>query len=319
MKRLTSITALIILLVFFGPVWVATSKKDNNKKLTFVMVPKGVNPYYEPCFEGFKAAAARYNINVDMVSPPKFDLALQIQAIEDLIDQKVDGIAISAFHDTGLITVIDEAIKAGIKVITFDAPAPSTKAMSYVGTDNYKAGYEAGRKIAQLIKKKSGEVAILQGGIDTPNLTLRTKGLKQALSDIAPDIKVVAVEDTQGEFALSVNKTEELIQKHPRLNAIFGVSALETPAAALVVKDMKRKNIIVGGFDDLKDTLKGIRDGYIQFCVVQSTYKMGWLSVRLLLDLVHGKEVPKVIDTDIIIVDKHNVDSYFDEMRKGLD
>ena len=23
---------------------------------TFVMVPKGVHPYYEPCFEGFQAA-----------------------------------------------------------------------------------------------------------------------------------------------------------------------------------------------------------------------------------------------------------------------
>ena len=318
MKKLTTLSALIILLVLSGPVWVVTNKKENNKKLTFVMVPKGVNPYYEPCFEGFKAAAAKYNINVDMVSPPKFDLALQIQAIEDLIGQNVDGIAISAYHDTGLVTVIDEAIKAGIKVITFDAPAPSTKAMSYVGTDNYKAGYAAGRKIALLIKKGRGEVAILQGGIDTPNLKLRTKGFKQALLDIAPDIKVVAVEDTQGEFALSVNKTEELIQKHPRLNAIFGVSALETPAAALVIKDMKRKDIIVGGFDDLKDTLKGIKEGYIQFCVVQSTYKMGWISVELLLNLVNGKPVPSVIDTDIVIVDKRNVDTYSEEMRKEL-
>ena len=36
---------------------------------TFVMVPKGVHPYYEPCYEGFKAAAAKYGVKVDKVDP----------------------------------------------------------------------------------------------------------------------------------------------------------------------------------------------------------------------------------------------------------
>src|SRR5437016_14678039 len=68
-------------------------------KKTFVMVPKGVHPYYEPCYEGFKAAAKKYDVNVDKVDPQKFELPLQVKAIEELIAQRVDGIAISALDD----------------------------------------------------------------------------------------------------------------------------------------------------------------------------------------------------------------------------
>jgi len=290
-------------------------KKSQKKDLTFVMVPKGVHPYYEPCFEGFKDAGEKYGINVEMVSPPKFELALQVKVIEDLIAQGVDGIAISALDDTGLISVVDEAVNAGIKVITFDAPAPSTKAATYIGTVNKTAGYAAGKKMAELIGD-SGEVVILQGGLGATNLNQRTEGFKQALAEIAPNIKVVAVEDTKGDFAMAVNKTEAVLETYPNLKAIFGVSAYGAPAAATVVKEQgKSGKVIVGGFDDLKDTLEAIKDGSVQYCIVQKTYKMGWLSVERLLDAVNNVSFPATIDTGVLIVNKDNVDTYMAEMK----
>jgi ribose transport system substrate-binding protein len=320
MKKIKIISKIVIFLIFVVISFVTTSAKSNDvkKKLNFIMIPKGVNPYYEPCFDGFKDASYKYNINAEMLSPPKFELAMQIQVIEDCIEQKVDGIAISALHDTGLMMAIDEAVKAGIKVITFDAPAPSTKASCYIGTDNYKAGYEAGKKIALYLKNQSGDIVILQGGIDAANLKLRTNGFKQAILDLAPGLKVAGIEDTKSDYALAINKTEYILKSYPQLKAIIGVSAYEAPAAALVLKDQKRSDIIIAGFDDLQDTLNGIREGFIQFTIVQSTYKMGWQSVELLLNLVNDKPIQKIIDTGIIIVDKSNVNSYLDEMKKEL-
>src|ERR1700682_6846647 len=50
-------------------------------KKTFVMVPKGVHPYYEPCYEGFKAAAQKYDVNVDKVDPQKLELPPQAKEL----------------------------------------------------------------------------------------------------------------------------------------------------------------------------------------------------------------------------------------------
>src|SRR6266545_2324173 len=84
MKR---ILVTLILAVFVLPM---TARAD--KKLKFVMVTKAVHPYYEPCYEGFKAAGAKYKVTVDRVDPQKMELPLQVKSIEELIAQKVAGI-----------------------------------------------------------------------------------------------------------------------------------------------------------------------------------------------------------------------------------
>jgi ribose transport system substrate-binding protein len=294
----------------------SASAYGKDKTPTFVMVTKAVHPYYEPCYEGFKAAGAKYGVKVDRVDPLKMELPLQVKAIEELIAQRVDGIALSAVDDAGLKPVIAEAIKAGIKVITFDAPAPSSAALTYIGTDNQTAGAEAGKKMAELMKGQ-GKLVILQGGLSATNLNLRTKGFKDALAKAAPNVKVLDVVDTAGDFSVATNKTEAILQTYPDLTAIFSVSAEGAPAAAAVLKQQKKAGkILLAGFDDLKDTLQGIKDGPVAFCLVQKTFKMGWLSVEALLDATKGKTLPKVTDTGVLFVTKDNLATYLAEMKK---
>ena len=283
---------------------------------TFVMVPKGVHPYYEPCYEGFKDAAKKYGFTVDKVDPQKFELPMQVKVIEDLIAQHVDGIAISALDDAGLVPVINEATKAGIKVITFDAPAPSSAALEYIGTDNKSAGFAAGKKMAELMPQ-GGKLVILQGGLGAANLNLRTQGFKEAMAKFNKKVQVVEVVDVAGDFSVATNKTEALLQTYPDLKAIFAVSAEGAPAASQVLKQQgKSGKILLAGFDDLKDTLEGIRSNTVSFCLVQKTYKMGWLSIEALRDACAGKTLPKVTDTGVLFVTKANIDNYMADMKK---
>ncbi|MGA2762623.1 MAG: sugar-binding protein [Spirochaetia bacterium] len=320
-KALPLLTALTVLLLLSAGSALArgslepqsppgAQKARANRQPVFVMVPKGVHPYYEPVYRGFTQAAARYGVVSEVDAPPRFDVALQVKVIEDLIARGVNGIAVSANDDKGLVSVIHEAAQAGIKVITFDAPAPSSEALTYIGTDNESAGYEAGKRMAAAMGGR-GSIAVLQGGLDATNLNLRTRGFMRALTEAAPRIRVVGVVDEGGDFSESVNKAEALLAEHADLTAIFSVSAEGAPAAAAVVKrEGKAGKVLVAGFDDLGDTLQGIRDGVVVFCVVQNTYKMGWLSVERLLDAVNGRPVPRVIDTGVVFVDHGNVDTY---------
>jgi len=281
---------------------------------TFVMVPKGVHPYYEPCYEGFQAAAKKYGVKVERVDPQKFDVTIQAKVIEDLIAQKVDGIAISANDDAGLVPVIADATKAGIKVITFDADAKSSARLEYIGTVNEAAGMAAGKKMAELMKGQ-GNLVILQGGLGASNLNERTAGFKKAIA--GTKIKLLEVTDVQGDFSVATNKTEALLQTYPDLSAIFAVSAEGAPAAAQVLKQQgKGGKILLAGFDDLKDTLEGIKDGTIAFCLVQKTFKMGWLSIEALLKATKGEKLPKETDTGVLFVTKQNVGNYMEDMKK---
>jgi len=313
MKTLKKICLVIFMVAFTMPMVFAAGEQEAEKDVpVFVMVPKLVHPFYEPCIEGFHNAGAKYGIKTEVESPPKFDISLQVKVIEDLIARGVDGIAISAVDNKGLVAVIDEALDAGIKVLCFDADAPDANRACYIGTVNEAAGYTAGKYMFDLMGNK-GNAAILQGGL-APNLNQRQEGFRKAAAEVGVDI--IAFEDFQADFAMGVNKTEAMLETYPELDAIFGVSAYGAPTAATVLKEQgKEGDIIIGGFDDLPETITGINDGSVQFCLVQKAYKMGWLSVEKLIDLMDGKDVPDVIDTGLIIVTKDNVDSYMDEVK----
>jgi ribose transport system substrate-binding protein len=289
---------------------------SQGKQKVFVMVPKGVHPYYEPCYEGFKDAAAKYGVKAEYRAAKAFEVPQQVEIIENVIARHVDGIAISALDDQGLAPAIAEAVGAGIKVLTFDAPAPSSKALTYIGTVNEAAGYAGAEELIKSMKGE-GEVAVLQAGLGAPNLNDRYKGFKRCMSEKAPNIKIVAREDEQGKMDVTVNKTEALLQAHPNLKAIFGFSAEVCPGAAAALKQQgKAGKIILAGFDDLPDTLAGIRSGVVNFCIAQRTYKMGWLSVEKLLEAMDGKPLPKTIDTGVLVITKDNADSYMQDMKK---
>ena len=290
-----------------------------KKEKTLVMVPKGVHPYYEPCYEGFQDAAAKHGVAVEYRAPSTFDLPQQVKVIEDLITRRVDGIAISALDDDGLVRVIRDATDAGIKVITFDAPAPSSAALSYIGTVNEAAGRAAAKVMIGLMGGK-GEVAVLQGGLGAPNLNQRFRGFQAEIAGSAPGMRIVAREDTEGKMDLTVNKVEALLEAWPDLKGIFGVSAYGAPGSAAVVNERKLAGkIVIGGFDDLPDTLAAIRKGTVSFCLAQKTYKMGWLSVEKLLAALDGKPIEQEIDTGLVVVNRENVDSYMEDMKREFE
>ncbi len=209
-----------------------TTPPPAGKTLTFVMVPKGVHPYYEPCYQGFQDAAKKYGITVEFRAPKEFELPQQVEVLENLVSRKVDGIAISAVDDKGLVNVIKEATDAGIKIVTFDAPAPSTAALSYIGTLNPEAGYSAGVEFAKEMGDE-GEVAILQGGLGAPNLNDRFAGFTKALAEKAPKITVVGREDTVGKLELATSKTENLLSAHPNLREFLDCRRI-TPSGQCV-------------------------------------------------------------------------------------
>jgi ribose transport system substrate-binding protein len=282
---------------------------------TFAMVPKSGSPFYQPCYEGFSAAAAKYGVEVRRVDPLRQEAAAQAEAIARLVADHVDGIAVSAIDDAGVAPAIAAAARAGIPVVTFDSPAPSSAALGYIGTDNRAAGAEAGKRLSTLMKG-SGKVLVLQGGLAAANLNLRTQGLRDGLGR---GVKVLEVVDIAGDDAAAAAKTAAALRAHPDATAVFSISSAGAAAAAEAIAGQGRTGkVLVAGFDDRPGTLEGIRRGAVSFCVVQKTFKMGWLSVRALLEAAAGRKPPRSVDTGVVFVTSANVATYVDEMRSEV-
>ncbi len=305
-----STTALVAAL----PLLAATAvfAKD-AKDITVAVIPKVAVPFFDDCNSGARDEAKALGVNYQWVVPQNTQGSTQVKIIEELMAKKVDGIAISVNEPKSVEHVIKQAVDSGIKVLTFDSDSPKSDRSMYIGTVNEAAGETMGESMAKALDGK-GEVAIVTGQLGANNLNERIAGIKKALAKY-PDVKIVATEGTEDDLAKAVSVDEALFRAHPNLKGIFGVSQVGGPSVAKVMDTKefgsKKGTVKVFAFDDLPDTVKGVKEGFIQGIMVQRPVTMGKLAVENLVAEIDGKEKdPKNIDTGVTVVDASNLNGY---------
>ncbi len=305
-----SLAALLAALPVCGAT--AVSAKD-AKDIVIAVIPKVAVPFFDDCNNGAAAAAKADGVQYQWVVPQNTQGSTQVKIIEDLMSKKVDGIAISVNEPKSVESIIKKAIASGIKVLTFDSDSAKSGRSMYIGTSNGAAGETMGESMAKAIDGK-GEVAIVTGQLGAANLNERIAGIKKALAKY-PDIKIVATEGTEDDLAKAVSVDEALLRGHPNLKGIFGVSQVGGPSVAKVMATKefgaKKDAVKVFAFDDLPDTVKGVKEGFIQGIMVQRPVTMGKLAVDHLVAQIDGKEAnPADIDTGVTVVDASNLNGY---------
>lgn len=281
--------------------------------ITVAVVPKVAVPFFDDCNTGAAEAAKELGVKYQWVVPANTQGSTQVKIIEDLMARHVDGIAISVNEPKSVEGIIKQATDAGIKVLTFDSDSANSGRSMYIGTINKQAGVTMGNAMAEALGGK-GEVAIVTGQLGASNLNERIDGVKEALQAY-PDIKIVATEGTEDDLARAVSVTEALLRGHPNLAGIFGISQVGGPAVAKVLAQQefadKKGKLKVYAFDDLPDTIKGVKEGFINGIMVQRPVTMGKLAVEHLVAQIKGEETdPKDIDTGVTVVTADNLGSY---------
>ena len=312
MKRLQRISMAALLAALpLAPVTTVFAK--DAKDIVVAVIPKVAVPFFDDCNNGAAAAAKADGVQYQWVVPQNTQGATQVKIIEDLMSKKVDGIAISVNEPKSVESVIKKAVASGIKVLTFDSDSAKSGRSMYIGTSNGAAGETMGESMAKAIDGK-GEVAIVTGQLGAANLNERIAGIKKALSKY-PEIKIVATEGTEDDLAKAVSVDEALLRGHPNLKGIFGVSQVGGPSVAKVMATKefgaKKDAVKVFAFDDLPDTVKGVKEGFIQGIMVQRPVTMGKLAVDHLVAQINGKETDTPdIDTGVTVVDASNLNGY---------
>ncbi|HET6872069.1 MAG TPA: sugar-binding protein [Sporolactobacillaceae bacterium] len=273
----------------------------------FVLIPEEVrNPYWQMVKKGADEAGREDKAVIEYTGPIQTSISEHIRFIDEAISSKVDGIITQGLSPSQMTSVINKAVEQGIPVITIDTDAPNSKRAAYVGTDNYEAGVTAGLALAKATHGKAN-VAIIIGSEVSANQQQRVKGFRDALKAY-PKIKIVAMESSNISRIQAAEKTFDIYKQHPDVNAFFGTSALDGLGIASVTSSSlsKTKPFIIG-FDDLPDTLNYIKEGKINETVAQEPYLMGYRSVKLMIALLKGEQIPEINYTDTTILDKANL------------
>jgi ribose transport system substrate-binding protein len=279
--------------------------KPITKKLTFIYIPKLVHPWYDEVRQGIEYAiqeVKKEGIDVEYLwdAPAQADVDEENKKIQAAISRRPDGLCVSSLDPATNSQMLDEALAAKLNVLTFNATAGPK--YPFVGrAADVEDGYTLAKYLAEKMGKK-GKVAILLGSLTAPEHQGRVEGFKKALKEY-PDIKIVFEQPDNDNLEQAVSVTESALQANPDLNGILCCNASNPIGAARAVKNAgKAGKILIGGFDNLPETLEFVKEGVILATMAQRQWEIGYWTLRYLVAMNRDQTIPHYHDTGALLV-----------------
>ena len=274
-----------------------------NAVVGFSQSEKEDNPFRIAETQSITDEAAKIGVKKFIKTNAQSTLSKQISDIQDLISQGAQVLIVAPLNSDGLDAALKAARDKNIPVLTIDRKLNAKACSDYVsflGSDFVSQGKRAAD---QLIKGTAGKgnVAILLGASGNGVTTDRTKGFVDEMAAKAPDMKIVAQQT--GEFARDKGQavTEQLLQAHPDITAIYAENdemGLGAQAAIIAAGKAPGKDIQLYSIDGTKNAVQQMVTGAYNG-VIESNPRFGPLAFETLQSFLKGEPVGQ----SIVIVD----------------
>jgi len=225
--------------------------------------------------------------------------------VQNAIDSKVDGIALTLSNAAQVIPESQKAVAAGIPVVAFNQGLDQYKeaeAKMYFGSDEDLAGQTVGQRLTQ--EHGGGKTLCVIQAQGSVALETRCAGVKKTY----PNTENLQV---NGADLPSVQQTiQSKLAQDPSITNIVTLGA-PIALAALQAEQSANNKATIATFDLNQDAAKAIKDGTIAFSVDQQPYVQGYMAVTALwLNLTNGNDLGggKAVLTGPSFVDKTNID-----------
>jgi simple sugar transport system substrate-binding protein len=237
----------------------------------------------------------------------------QAKLIDNAVSQHVGGLVVSMANPDALKTSIENAVKAGIPVITINSGQDKSAefgALAHVGQDETIAGQQAGQKFKAAGKKKLLCVIHEAGNV---GLNQRCDGARQTFGDVK-NLQVDINNPTDVE-----SRIKGALQADSSIDAVLTLNPQIATSAVTAAKGANSKAMIAT-FDLNSDVAAAIKSGDVAFAVDQQQYEQGYLPI-VMLKLYHDNANTvgggKPVLTGPGFVDKSNVDKVAQYATRG--
>ncbi|MFI6011151.1 sugar ABC transporter substrate-binding protein [Streptomyces sp. NPDC051243] len=293
----------------------AAAGKANTPRMTVALVThqSAGDTFWDIVRKGAEAAAAKDNVKLIYSNDP--NAGNQANLVQNAIDQKVDGIAITLAKPDAMKDVVSKAKKAGIPVVGLNSGVSEWQKlglMEFFGQDETVAGEALGKRLNEAGAKKAVCVIQEQGNI---GLEQRCAGVKKTFEGDVENLNVNGTDMPSVKSTITAKlKQDSDLDYVVTLGAPFALTAVQSIGDA----GAKAK---VATFDLNKELTGAISKGDIEFAVDQQPYLQGYLAIDSLWlyknngNYMGGGEQPVL--TGPAFVDKTNVETIDKYAAKG--
>jgi simple sugar transport system substrate-binding protein len=251
----------------------ASAGKATTPRMTIAMITHAApgDTFWDTIRKGAQAAAAKDNVKLVYSSDPNGPN--QSNLVQNAIDQKVDGIALTLAKPDAMKSVVGTAVKAGIPVVGFNTGVQDWKKqglLEYFGQDESIAGEAFGRRLNEAGAKHTICVIMEQGQVA---LEARCAGVKKTFTGKTEILNVNGTDMPSVKSTITAKlQQDKTIDYVTTLGAPFAMTAIQSIADA----GSKAK---LATFDLNKDAVGAVKAGKIQWAIDQQPYLQGYLAI----------------------------------------
>ena len=170
----------------------------------------------------------------------------QVDAIEELRKEGIDGLAVMPVDAESVREKINDLIDDGIPVVTFNSDIVGTRRRCFVGMDNVKSGRTAAG-LMKMLTGGSGKILVITGYFTNHVNISRLAGFVEEIKASCPGIEIVGVQGSFDDAAEVEKIVVNTMRTIPDLDGILQVSGgqegIRAAFEALGVEN--RPNVII--------------------------------------------------------------------------
>jgi simple sugar transport system substrate-binding protein len=272
---------------------------------TFAMITHAQpgDTFWDIIRKGANAAAKKDNVKLIYLSDPTADKEAQL--IANVVQQHVDGIALTLAFPEAEAKDVKAAQDAGIPIVAFNAGTDDWKkqgVLMYVGQDETIAGQAVGQRLNDEGAKSALCVDQQQGAVQ---LEARCDGIKKTFKGAFQILYVTGYDMPTVRARLQAK-----LQQDPNIDYVVTLGAPFAPTVsdAITAASSKAK---LGTFDMTPQAVTLIQNGKLQWAIDQQPFVEGYEAIDLLwLNKINGNVVGggQPVLTGPTFVTKANID-----------
>jgi len=251
-------------------------------RIVFITHGQASDAFWKVVQRGIEEAHRQSGAAVSYRAPDAFSLDRMRRFIDEAVADRPDGIVVSLPDADALAPAIKRAVAAGIPVVTINSGSEHFRALgalAHVGQPEYRAGVEAGERMARADVRRA--LCVNQESGNT-GLDERCRGLAKGLARSGGSMQPLTVprQDTRA----AQRRLAEALAAGPVDGILTLGPAGAEPALAAVRASGLRRRVKLATFDLSPAVLAAVRDGQMLFAVDQQPYLQGYLPVMLLAE-----------------------------------
>lgn len=245
------------------------------------------------------------------VRDPELDEDKQSQQIDYFIQERVNVIVINPVKSDSpkILTSLNKARKAGIKIIVVDAPvSKDAKVDTTIVSDNYQAGVLIAK---DMMKRLSSANILLLEHHNAVSAMDRIQGFLDTIKG-HPVYQVVSERETLGQTEESMPQVKKALNEGMQFNVVMSLNDRAAIGALAAIKDQGVTDKIaiygVDGSPDIKNFLANTND--IQGTVAQSPIQMGRKVTEVIERMMKHQAYKEEYLIPVHLVNKDNIGQY---------